>query len=121
MKIEFRKIPTTPKEFKTSKDGLELKGILYKESQDISKIEAVLSGKVEVECIRCASKFGRIVNEEMKLIVTDKIYNGFDDEFDVIEIDSQIMDFDDIIMSEIESIKLDFENICNNCKDLEKL
>jgi uncharacterized metal-binding protein YceD (DUF177 family) len=117
LKIELRKIPLNQKGFETSFDGVVFKGIFYKENQNTAKIEATLSGKVEVDCIKCATPFVREVEEELKLIITDKIYNGFDKEYDVIEINSQIIDFDDIITSEIESIKLDFTNVCDNCTD----
>ena len=116
MKIELKKIPFNPKEFDTSFSGIDLKGIFYKENHHIVKIEAVLSGEVEVDCNICASSYTKKVEENLKLIITDKIYNGFDKEYDVIEINSNIIDFDDIITSEIESIKLDFENICKNCQ-----
>ena len=117
MKIELRKIPFEKREFETSFSGLTLKGIFYKENQNIAKIEANLSGEIEVDCIKCATPFMREIDEDLKLIITDRIYNGFDEEFDVIEINSQIIDFDDIITSEIESIKLDFSNVCDNCTD----
>ena len=119
MKIELKKIPFNPKEFETSYEGMSLKGVFYKENHNLAKIEATLSGEVEVDCNRCATTFTRKINEDLKLIITDKIYNGFNEEYDVIEINSNIIDFDDIITSEIESIKLDFENICNDCQDLE--
>jgi uncharacterized metal-binding protein YceD (DUF177 family) len=118
LKIELRKIPFEKREFETSFSGLTLKGVFYKENQHTIKIEAKLSGVVEVDCIRCATPFKREIEEDLKLIITDRIFNGFDEVYDVIEIDSQIIDFDDIITSEIESIKLDFENICEKCIEI---
>ncbi len=119
MKIEIKKIPFEKREFETEFQNVKLKGIFYKENQNLVKIEANLSGDIEVECVKCASTFVRHIDENLKLIITDKIFNGFDEEYDVIEIPSQIIDFNDIISSEIESIKLDFENICNNCNEID--
>ena len=116
MKIEFRKIPFQKKEFQTDFQNLTLKGVFFKETPNIAKIEAILNGEIEVECIKCASPFIKTINEELKLIITDRVFNGFDEIYDVIEINSNIIDFDDIITSEIESEKLDFENICSKCK-----
>jgi len=116
LKIELKKIPFNPKEFETSLDGVKLKGVFYKENQNVAKIEAILSGTIQVDCNICADSFVKEIDDNLKLIITDKIYNGFDKEYDVIEIFSNIIDFDDIITSEIESHKLDFENICDNCK-----
>ena len=110
MKIEFRKIPFQKKEFQTDFQNLKLKGVFFKETPNIAKIEAILNGEIEVECIRCTSPLIKTINEELKLIITDRVFNGFDEIYDVIEINSNIVDFDDIITSEIESEKLDFEN-----------
>jgi len=117
LKIELKKFPINPKEFETSFGGLELKGIFFKENPHQIKIEAKISGELEVDCNRCANIFTKQINDDLKLIITDEIYNGFDENYDVIEIDSNIVDFDVIISSEIESYKLDFENICKNCQD----
>ncbi len=119
MKIEIKKIPLEKREFETEFQNVQLKGIFYKENQNLVKIEANINGNIEVECVKCASTFNRTINEDLKLIITDKIYNGFDEEYDVIEIPSQIIDFNDIISSEIESIKLDFENVCDNCHEID--
>jgi len=119
LRIELKKIPFNEKEFETSFKNISLKGIFYKENPNIAKIEANLTGYIEVNCNRCANSFTRDIDENLKLIITDKIYNGFDEDYDVIEIFSNIIDFDDIITSEIESFKLDFENICDKCKNLE--
>jgi uncharacterized metal-binding protein YceD (DUF177 family) len=116
LKIELKKIPFNKKEFETSFNGLKLKGVFYKENHNLVKVEAILNGEIEVDCNRCANTFIKQINEELKLIITNQVYNGFDDEYDVIEIFSQFIDFDDIITSEIESHKLDFENICDTCK-----
>jgi uncharacterized metal-binding protein YceD (DUF177 family) len=117
LKIELKKIPFNESDFKTSFENVVMKGSFYKETPNIVKIDAVLSGEVEVKCVKCLKPFTKKIEEKLKLIITDRIYNGFDDNYDVIEINSNIIDFDDIIMSEIESIKLDYENICEECKE----
>ena len=117
MKIALRKIPFNPNNFTTELDGITLKGTFFRETPNIAKIEAVLDGEVEVECVKCLKNFTRKIDEKLKLIITDRVYNGFDEEFDVIEIDSNIVDFDEIISSEIESIKLEYDNICEECKN----
>jgi uncharacterized metal-binding protein YceD (DUF177 family) len=116
LKIELRKVPFNKSDFETSFENVVMKGSFYKETPNIAKIEAILSGEVEVECVKCLKPFTKKIEEKLKLIITDRVYNGFDDEYDVIEINSNIIDFDDIITSEIESIKLDYNNICEECK-----
>jgi uncharacterized metal-binding protein YceD (DUF177 family) len=117
LKIELRKVPFNKSEFETSFNNIVMKGSFYKESPNIAKIDAVLSGKVEVECVKCLQPFLKKVDEKLKLIITDRIYSGFDKEYDVIEINSNIIDFNDIITSEIESVKLEYNNICEKCKE----
>jgi uncharacterized metal-binding protein YceD (DUF177 family) len=117
LKIEIKKIPFAKRDFETSLNNVTMKGSFYKETPNIIKIDATLTGEVEVECIKCLENFTKKIDEKLKLIITDRVYNGFDEEYDVIEINSNIIDFDDIITSEIESIKLDYDNICQKCKE----
>jgi len=117
LKIELKKIPFNKSDFETSLNDIDLKGSFYKETPNIAKVEAILNGEVEVECVKCLESFTRKIEEKLKLIITDKVYSGFDKEYDIIEINSNIIDFDDIITSEIESIKLDYYNICEKCKE----
>jgi len=117
LKIELRKIPFNKSDFETSLNDVVIKGIFYKETPNIAKIEAILNGEVEVKCVKCLEYFTKKVEDELKLIITDRVYNGFNNEYDVIEINSNIVDFDDIITSEIESYKLEYDNICEECKE----
>jgi uncharacterized metal-binding protein YceD (DUF177 family) len=117
LKIELKKIPFNKSDFETSLNGVVMKGSFFKETPNIAKIEAILSGEVEVECVKCLENFKKKVDEKLKFIITDRVYNGFDEEYDIIEINSNIIDFDDIITSEIESIKLDYDNICQKCRE----
>jgi uncharacterized metal-binding protein YceD (DUF177 family) len=116
LKIELRKVPFNKSDFETSLNNVVMKGSFYKETPNIAKIEAILSGEVEVECVKCLKPFTKKIEEKLKLIITDRVYSGFDNEYDVIEINSNIIDFDDIITSEIESVKLEYNNICEECK-----
>jgi len=117
LKIELRKIPFTKSDFETSLNNVVIKGSFYKETPNIAKVDAILNGKVEVECVKCLQHFTKKIEEKLKLIITDRVYNGFDNEYDVIEINSNFIDFDDIITSEIESEKLEYNNICEKCKE----
>jgi len=117
LKIELRKVPFNKSDFETSLNDIVMKGSFYKETPNIAKIDATLSGEVEVECVKCLNHFTKEIDEKLKLIVTDRVYSGFDEEYDVIEINSNIIDFDDIITSEIESVKLEYDNICEKCKE----
>ena len=46
------------------------------------------------------------VNEELNLLLSDGIYSGNEEEYLVIEIEKSLIDFDEIIESELNSIKV---------------
>jgi uncharacterized metal-binding protein YceD (DUF177 family) len=118
MKIEFRKVPFKESEFNTSYEDLTLNGIFYKENPHLVKLNGSLKGKVEVSCIKCLNNFTIDIDEKLNLILTDRVFDGFDEEYDVIEIENSFINFDEIIISEIESIKSDY-NICESCENKE--
>lgn len=55
-----------------------------------------------------------VVNEELKLLLSDGVFKGDEDEFLVIEIENSLIDFDEIIQSEVNSIKSDYL-YCKDC------
>ena len=114
MKIEFRKVPQTPREFKASLDSVEIEGTFCKISQSLVKIDAVLKGSTEIDCCRCGITDTITLDEEANFLLSDGIYKKSESEDLVIEIDNSLIDFDDIIESELESIKSDYY-LCENC------
>jgi hypothetical protein len=114
MKIEFRKVPQTPKEFKASLDSVEIEGTFCKISQSLVKIDAVLNGNTTIDCCRCGITDTITINEKADFLLSDGIYQDTESEDLVIEIDNSIIDFDEIIGSEIESIKSDYY-LCDKC------
>ena len=94
-------------------DNLTLTGESVKNKDGSIIIEGRLKGEVEVECIKCLKPFKREIDEEVKFKVVKPPYNGFDEEYDIIE--QKKYDLDEILKSEIESIKNDY-NICENCQ-----
>ena len=79
-------------------------------------IKGKLSGKVNVECVKCLKNFEKEINEEINFKVVKPPYNGFDENYDIIE--QEKFDIEEILKSEIESIKSDY-NICNECQNEE--
>ena len=98
-------------------DGLTLKGESQKIGKDEYLIKGELEGNVEVECVKCLKTFPKHIKEEVKFKVVKPPYNGFDEEYDIIE--QEKFDVEEIIKSEIEAIKSDFDNVCNECKNKE--
>jgi len=100
-------------EINKSFQGLELKAKSNKLKDGTFIIEGKLQGNVEVECIKCLKTFNREVNEDVKFKIVKPPYKGFDEEYDIIEMEK--FDPTELLKSEVESIKNDY-NICNECK-----
>ena len=75
-------------------------------------VKGRLVGDVEVECIKCLKEFNKAVDEEVKFKVVKPPFNGFDEKYDIIEMEN--FSIDELLNSEIELIKNDY-NICNSC------
>ncbi len=114
MKIEFRKIPNTQKEFSVSCASVTLEGIFCRISSKLVKIDSNLAGKIEMDCARCGREESIEVNEELSLLVSDGVFNDDNSEELVIEIENHTIDFDEIVQSEISSIQSDYY-ICKDC------
>jgi uncharacterized metal-binding protein YceD (DUF177 family) len=84
-----------------------------KKEGDIYLVEGKIKGFVEVECVKCLNTFKKEIDEDVKFKVVKPPYSGFDEEYDVIE--QEKFDLDEILQSEIESAKLDY-NVCEKCK-----
>ena len=97
--------------------GLTLKGNSTKNKQGEYIITGKLTGDIEVECIKCLKPFIKHIDEDVKFKIVKPPFEGFDEEYDIIE--QEKFDIEEIIKSEIESIKNDFSNICESCKNEE--
>ncbi len=97
-------------------NGLSLKANSEKK-KDCYIITGILEGDIEVECVKCLKSFKKHIRENVKYKIVKPPFSGFDDEYDIIE--QEKLDIDEILKSEIELIKSDFSNICNECKKKE--
>ncbi len=114
MKIEFKKIPQDKKEFNTLFNSVKIEGTFCRISSSLVKIEADLIGNIETDCSRCGTLKTLDIKEELKLLLSDGVFKGDEDEFLVIEIENSLIDFDEIIQSEVNSIKSDYL-LCEKC------
>jgi hypothetical protein len=117
MKIEFRKAPQTPKELEVEYNSVKIEGTFCKISQSLVKVDAVLLGNTDIDCCRCGITEVIEVNEELHLLLSDGVYNKDESEYLVIEVENNLIDFDEIIESELNSIKSDY-HMCKDCLQL---
>lgn len=115
MKIEFKKVPQDKKDLKVSFDSVNIEGTFCRISPSLVKIEAKLTGEVLVDCSRCPKDIELKLNEDLNLLISNGIFKGIEDDFLVIEVD-EIIDFDEIIKSEINSMRSDYY-LCSDCKN----
>ena len=96
--------------------GLRLNAESSKSKDGSFILEGKLQGEVEVECIKCLQTFYKEINENVKFKIVKPPYKGFDEEYDIIEMEK--FDPVELLKSEIESVKNDY-NICDKCKEEE--
>ncbi len=97
-------------------NGLTLKGNSEKK-KDCYIITGTLEGDIEVECVKCLKPFIKHIKEKVQYKIVKPPFSGFDEKYDIIE--QEKLNIYEILKSEIELIKNDFSNICNECKDKE--
>ena len=117
MQIEFKKVPTIEKEFCLKQNSVEFSGTFCRISQNLATLESKIVGKLLVDCCKCGEEHDIEINESQKFLLSDGEFsssNERDDEI-VIEIENHIIDFDEILSSELESIRSDY-HVCPNCQ-----
>ena len=76
-------------------------------------LDIVIGGKTTVDCDICGDAFDLEVDEKIALKVSDGIS---EEDLDIIECQNHFVDFDEIVQSEISSIKADY-HYCEKCKN----
>lgn len=114
MKIEFKKLPFTEKEFSNEFASVKLEGTFCKISSTLAKASVTLIGKTPVNCCRCGDEYDINVDEEFDFLLSDGPYTNSESDDFVFEIENSIVDFDHIIESEMSSLASDY-HICEKC------
>jgi uncharacterized metal-binding protein YceD (DUF177 family) len=116
LEIAFKKVAKEALDFELVKDGVRFFGKVSKKSDGLILLKADLAGKISHSCDRCGEDLEIEINEPLEILVSDGIYKGAADEIDVIEFYDGFIDFDEILQSEIESVKSDY-HYCAKCKN----
>ena len=116
MKVAFRKITKTPLDFELQSSEIIFKGYLEYHSGKLVLLKASLSGVLEKDCDTCAQTFPLKVDENVEFFLSDGIYDGDEDELDVVESFDGFVDLEELLASEIELIKSDYHK-CDSCKN----
>lgn len=116
MRISFSKITANGSSFETSLDKLEMRGELKKVSKNLVSCKAQLQGETEHQCDRCAESMLLNINEKLELFFHDGVYDGQDENLDIIEFFDEEIDFVEVINSEVASIKSGYF-YCATCSE----
>lgn len=114
MRIPFRRIAAEAQPFRIEREGIVMEGGLRTYRPKLVLLEATLSGRLNVECYRCAASFDIMLGEEIAMLLSDGVFHGQDEEFDVVEMYDGIIDLDEVLASEIALIESDY-HACPQC------
>jgi len=122
MKIEFRKIPLQETEFEISSNSVKFLGTFSKISSKLAKINSKLSGNYDVDCCKCGVTFDVPVDTDIEFLLSDGIYSSEsnDEELVIIEVEDHFLDFNEVLHSELESLRSEY-HVCDNCKTNDNL
>jgi hypothetical protein len=115
MKIEFKKIPISGVDFKTSIGDLIFYGIAKKISENLVNCKGVVEGKLNHHCDRCGEEFSRNLKDDIDIIASKGIYKDDGELLNLVEFLDDYVNFDTILKSELESYRCEYL-YCENCK-----
>jgi len=117
VKVTLRKVTSTPLDFDIKSKEMTFKGFLQYDSGKLIHLKATLSGKINTSCNVCADEFKLDVDEAIEFYLHSGIYESENEVLlDVVECLDDTADLDEILNSELELIKSDY-NTCKNCKN----
>ncbi|WP_295055456.1 hypothetical protein [Sulfuricurvum sp.] len=115
MKIAFKKLGSQPLHFEVNSDNAFFSGDLILKKSNLAQLNGTITGSISIPCDICAEEVEKSLNEEITFYLSDGIYEGNDEELDVVEIDRSMIDSEELLKAEIELIKSDYF-CCKNCE-----
>jgi uncharacterized metal-binding protein YceD (DUF177 family) len=101
-------------------DTVSIKGSV-KPKNGLFLFKGALKGETDLSCDSCLEEYTEEIDESLELWFCDGEFRGSnDDGRDVIEFFDGVLDFDEVVRSEIESIRTDYHK-CKNCSEKENL
>ena len=113
--IPFSKVSDTPFPFRVAKEGVSMEGTLVQHGGGLLRLEARLHGTLSVKCFRCGETFELPLDEAVAFLLSDGIFHGRDDAYDVVEVEKSMVDLDEVFHSETAMIQCDY-HACPACQ-----
>lgn len=115
MKIAFKKLGSQPLHFEVNSDKAFFSGELILKKGNLAQLNGTITGSISIPCDLCAEEVEKSLNEKVSFYLSDGIFEGNDEELDVVEIDRSMIDMEELLNAEIELIKSDYF-CCKNCE-----
>lgn len=120
MQIAFKKVIKDETEFSLKENGLGFFGKVYTKSSGLISCAGEIKGQSPHICDRCGEDIILNIDENINLLISDGIYKPKEeDEIEVIEFYDEVIDFSEILASEVEAIKSDY-HYCDKCKNIKE-
>ena len=117
MKIKLIKVSKTPSDFEIKSDKITFKGFLQYDSDKLFSLNAEIKGQLPTVCDICAEDYDMQLDEKVNFFISDGLYESSNETLvDVVEAIDGEADMDEILLSELELIKSDY-NVCPKCKE----
>jgi uncharacterized metal-binding protein YceD (DUF177 family) len=115
MKIRLIKVSKTPSDFEINSDKITFKGSLQYDNGKLFRLNAQVKGLVPVTCDVCAEDYEMGVDEKVDFFISNGLYESTNESLvDVVEALNGEADLDEILASELELIRSDY-NTCSKC------
>ena len=105
------------KQLSYEKENLVFSFTLSKQN-NLTKLDGEVRGILSLSCCLCSSEFSQSIFEELEFCISNGVYSG-DNLLVLYEAMDCVMNIDDILTSETELIKNDY-NTCESCKQKEE-
>jgi len=113
--IPFKHLNSIPLEFDVIVGNLTFKGTLVHKKGKIAQLNGTISGIIQMPCDLCAEIIERDLEEELFFYISDGIISENEDELDIVEITTPMIDMEELLNSEVELIKSDYF-CCPQCE-----
>jgi hypothetical protein len=113
--IPFKHLNSNPLEFEVVVDKTFFKGTLVHKKGRIAQLNGTITGTILIPCDMCAENIERVLDEELSFYLSDGIISENEDEMDIVEITTPMINMEELLLSELELIKSDYF-CCSHCE-----
>jgi uncharacterized metal-binding protein YceD (DUF177 family) len=121
MKIPFSRVANDSEyPIKIESEQFSVDATLRFQKRNLTMLLAHLkmSGQLKSICNSCGDEVIEPIDEEIEFLISDGVYNGFDDDFDVIEAIDGSIDLEEVVIGELELVASSYFH-CGKCEDID--